>query len=230
MSFSHSLSLSLSVALSPLSLHLHFFVSVLSSSRCAQLFHEELALQWVVSSGSVREGALQQAWFFFELMVGEPPGNRSARHGRCEYGWRCRPPPLPQVKSIIHHLYFTDRLESPRKNRFPERFMDDITALVSTISGDIVSRFQKVSRYPGNRWIPFKYFKTDSTVFTCHVLYASASRMCYNNFVPFLFFSFFSSFFLIESRHQLDIYGCLSDSWHRTCRFLDDAHFSYLLI
>uniref|UniRef100_A0AAX7SRI2 Dedicator of cytokinesis 7 n=1 Tax=Astatotilapia calliptera TaxID=8154 RepID=A0AAX7SRI2_ASTCA len=80
-----------------------------------QLFHEELALQWVVSSGSVREGALQQAWFFFELMV----------------------------KSITHHLYFTDRLESPRKNRFPERFMDDITALVSTIAGDIVSRFQK---------------------------------------------------------------------------------------
>uniref|UniRef100_A0A672LSI4 Dedicator of cytokinesis 7 n=1 Tax=Sinocyclocheilus grahami TaxID=75366 RepID=A0A672LSI4_SINGR len=66
------------------------------------LYHEELALQWVVSSGSVREGALQQAWFFFELMV----------------------------KSIIHHLYFTDRLQSPRKNRFPERFMDDITALV----------------------------------------------------------------------------------------------------
>ncbi|XP_035270152.1 dedicator of cytokinesis protein 7 isoform X21 [Anguilla anguilla] len=81
----------------------------------SKLFHEELALQWVVSSGSVREGALQQAWFFFELMV----------------------------KSIIHHLYFTERLESPRKNRFPERFMDDITALVSTIAGDIVSRFQK---------------------------------------------------------------------------------------
>uniref|UniRef100_A0A8C7CNV5 Dedicator of cytokinesis 7 n=1 Tax=Oncorhynchus kisutch TaxID=8019 RepID=A0A8C7CNV5_ONCKI len=80
-----------------------------------KLFHEELALQWVVSSGIVREGALQQAWFFFELMV----------------------------KSIIHHLYFTERLESPRKNRFPERFMDDITALVSTIAGDIVSRFQK---------------------------------------------------------------------------------------
>uniref|UniRef100_A0A8B9HMA7 Dedicator of cytokinesis 7 n=1 Tax=Astyanax mexicanus TaxID=7994 RepID=A0A8B9HMA7_ASTMX len=86
-----------------------------SASDAMQLFHEELALQWVVSSGSVREGALQQAWFFFELMV----------------------------KSIIHHLYFTDRLESPRKNRFPERFMDDITALVSTIAGDIVSRFQK---------------------------------------------------------------------------------------
>ncbi|OWK05071.1 DOCK7 [Cervus elaphus hippelaphus] len=34
-----------------------------------ELFHEELALQWVVCSGSVRESALQQAWFFFELMV-----------------------------------------------------------------------------------------------------------------------------------------------------------------
>lgn len=26
-------------------------------------------MQWVVCSGSVRESALQQAWFFFELMV-----------------------------------------------------------------------------------------------------------------------------------------------------------------
>ncbi|KAK2540532.1 Dock7 [Columba guinea] len=80
-----------------------------------KLFHEELALQWVVCSGSVREAALQQAWFFFELMV----------------------------KSMVHHLYFADKLDAPRKNRFPERFMDDVTALVSTIAGDIVSRFQK---------------------------------------------------------------------------------------
>ncbi|NP_001277565.1 dedicator of cytokinesis protein 7 isoform 1 [Mus musculus] len=80
-----------------------------------KLFHEELALQWVVCSGSVRESALQQAWFFFELMV----------------------------KSMVHHLYFNDKLDAPRKSRFPERFMDDIAALVSTIAGDVVSRFQK---------------------------------------------------------------------------------------
>ncbi|XP_073090159.1 dedicator of cytokinesis protein 7 isoform X10 [Manis javanica] len=79
------------------------------------LFHEELALQWVVCSGSVRESALQQGWFFFELMV----------------------------KSMVHHLYFNDKLDAPRKSRFPERFMDDIAALVSTIASDIVSRFQK---------------------------------------------------------------------------------------
>ncbi|XP_053549637.1 dedicator of cytokinesis protein 7 isoform X10 [Bombina bombina] len=80
-----------------------------------KLFHEELALQWVVCSGTVREAALQQAWFFFELMV----------------------------KSMVHHLYFSDKLDSPRKHRFPERFMDDITALVSTMASDIVTRFQK---------------------------------------------------------------------------------------
>ncbi|KAB1268970.1 Dedicator of cytokinesis protein 7 [Camelus dromedarius] len=81
----------------------------------SKLFHEELALQWVVCSGSIRESALQQAWFFFELMV----------------------------KSMVHHLYFNDKLDAPRKSRFPERFMDDIAALVSTIASDIVSRFQK---------------------------------------------------------------------------------------
>ncbi|KAM4721925.1 dedicator of cytokinesis protein 7 isoform 4-T4 [Rhinophrynus dorsalis] len=80
-----------------------------------KLFHEELALQWVVCSGNVREAALQQAWFFFELMV----------------------------KSMVHHLYFADKLDSPRKHRFPERFMDDITALISTMANDIVTRFQK---------------------------------------------------------------------------------------
>lgn len=45
---------------------------------------------------------------------------------------------------MVHHLYFADKLEGSRKHRFPERFMDDVNALVSTIAGDIVSRFQKV--------------------------------------------------------------------------------------
>ncbi|XP_077134967.1 dedicator of cytokinesis protein 7 isoform X8 [Ranitomeya variabilis] len=81
----------------------------------SKLFHEELALQWVVCSGAVREATLQQAWFFFELMV----------------------------KSMVHHLFFADKLDSPRKHRFPERFMDDISALVSTMANDIVTRFQK---------------------------------------------------------------------------------------
>jgi len=31
--------------------------------------HEELVLQWFVSTGSVRELAMTNAWFFFELIV-----------------------------------------------------------------------------------------------------------------------------------------------------------------
>ncbi|MBN3305788.1 DOCK7 protein, partial [Amia calva] len=80
-----------------------------------KLLHEELALQWVVSTSTVREAALQQAWFFFQLMV----------------------------KSMSHHLYLSDKLEAPRKLRFPDRFVDDIAALVGAISADIASRYHK---------------------------------------------------------------------------------------
>ncbi|XP_063283928.1 dedicator of cytokinesis protein 7 isoform X8 [Pelobates fuscus] len=98
-----------------------------------KLFHEELALQWVVSSGTVREAALQQAWFFFELMV----------------------------KSMVHHLYFADKLDSPRKHRFPERFMDDITALVSTMANDIITRFQKDTEMVERLNVSLAFFLND---------------------------------------------------------------------
>ncbi|CAH2310887.1 dedicator of cytokinesis 7 isoform X7 [Pelobates cultripes] len=103
------------------------------SADSVQLFHEELALQWVVSSGTVREAALQQAWFFFELMV----------------------------KSMVHHLYFADKLDSPRKHRFPERFMDDITALVSTMANDIITRFQKDTEMVERLNVSLAFFLND---------------------------------------------------------------------
>ncbi|XP_036409300.1 dedicator of cytokinesis protein 7-like [Megalops cyprinoides] len=80
-----------------------------------KLLHEELALQWVVSTSAVREAALQQAWFFFQLMV----------------------------KSMSHHLFLSSRLDVPRRQRFPDRFVDDIAALVCAISADIASRYHK---------------------------------------------------------------------------------------
>ncbi|CAM4344958.1 unnamed protein product [Leuciscus chuanchicus] len=80
-----------------------------------KLLHEELALQWVVSTSTVREASLQQAWFFFQLMV----------------------------KSMSHHLFLSSRLDMPRRQRFPDRFVDDIAALVCAISADIASRYQK---------------------------------------------------------------------------------------
>ncbi|XP_066298679.1 dedicator of cytokinesis protein 7-like isoform X4 [Branchiostoma lanceolatum] len=80
-----------------------------------KIFHEELALQWVVSSGSVRELALSHSWFFFELMV----------------------------KSMAQYLAAADKLETPRKMRFPERFLDDVSALIGMMTGDIIARYSK---------------------------------------------------------------------------------------
>ncbi|KAM5238041.1 dedicator of cytokinesis protein 6 [Ctenodactylus gundi] len=80
-----------------------------------KLLHEELALQWVVSGSAVREAVLQHAWFFFQLMV----------------------------KSMSLHLLLGRRLETPRKLRFPGRFLDDISALVGSAGLEVITRVSK---------------------------------------------------------------------------------------
>ncbi|XP_012889405.1 PREDICTED: dedicator of cytokinesis protein 6 [Dipodomys ordii] len=80
-----------------------------------KLLHEELALQWVVSGSAVREAVLQHAWFFFQLMV----------------------------KSMALHLLLGQRLDTPRKLRFPARFLDDIVALVGSVGLEIITRVHK---------------------------------------------------------------------------------------
>ncbi|XP_077118084.1 dedicator of cytokinesis protein 6 isoform X5 [Ranitomeya variabilis] len=86
-----------------------------SNTELRQLLHEELALQWVVSGTPVREAALSQAWFFFQLMT----------------------------KSMTLHLHNSERLDAPRVHRFPERFVDDISALVCNVCTEITSRYLK---------------------------------------------------------------------------------------
>ncbi|XP_056426441.1 dedicator of cytokinesis protein 6 isoform X5 [Hyla sarda] len=86
-----------------------------SNTELRQLLHEELALQWVVSGTPVREAALSQAWFFFQLMT----------------------------KSMTLHLHNSERLDAPRAQRFPERFVDDISALVCNVCTEITSRYLK---------------------------------------------------------------------------------------
>uniref|UniRef100_A0A8C8SQK4 Dedicator of cytokinesis 6 n=1 Tax=Pelusios castaneus TaxID=367368 RepID=A0A8C8SQK4_9SAUR len=86
-----------------------------SSADLKQLLHEELALQWVVSTSAVREAVLRQAWFFFQLMV----------------------------KSMALHLHLAGKLEAPRRLRFPSCFVDDVAALVGSVSAEIASRYQK---------------------------------------------------------------------------------------
>ena len=76
--------------------------------------HEQLAFQWLGTSGSNRDNALRAGWFFLELMT----------------------------KAMIEHLATTDRLNAHRRNRFSEQFHDDIMNLTSSVTQDISSRRQ----------------------------------------------------------------------------------------
>uniref|UniRef100_A0A7N8YPF9 Dedicator of cytokinesis 8 n=1 Tax=Mastacembelus armatus TaxID=205130 RepID=A0A7N8YPF9_9TELE len=72
-------------------------------------FHEELALQMVVSTGVCRENAYKYAWFFFELLV----------------------------KSMAQHVSQLDKRSVPRRCRFSDRFKDDISTIVSVVTAEI---------------------------------------------------------------------------------------------
>jgi hypothetical protein len=82
-----------------------------SINTCQRIVHHEIALQWVVSSGRIKDLAMQNAWFLFELII----------------------------KSMVEHLAHTRSLEAPRKMRFSEQFLDDICSLVHTITAEIIA-------------------------------------------------------------------------------------------
>ncbi|KAM8960557.1 dedicator of cytokinesis protein 8 [Pelodytes ibericus] len=78
-------------------------------------FHEELALQMVVSTGMVRESVFKYAWFFFELLV----------------------------KSMAQFIHNVDRPDVPRRNRFSDRFKDDINTIVIVVTSEIGALLSK---------------------------------------------------------------------------------------
>ncbi|XP_053322371.1 dedicator of cytokinesis protein 8 isoform X2 [Spea bombifrons] len=78
-------------------------------------FHEELALQMVVSTGMVRESVFKYAWFFFELLI----------------------------KSMTQYIHNMDRPDVPRRNRFSDRFKDDISTIVNVITAEIGALLSK---------------------------------------------------------------------------------------
>ncbi|XP_077004454.1 dedicator of cytokinesis protein 8 isoform X3 [Tamandua tetradactyla] len=78
-------------------------------------FHEELALQMVVSTGMVRETVFKYAWFFFELLV----------------------------KSMAQYVHNVDKRDSFRRTRFSDRFQDDITTIVNVVTSEIAALLVK---------------------------------------------------------------------------------------
>eukprot|EP00794_Sanderia_malayensis_P007879 gene7879-8730_t len=95
------------------------------STRCVDLFarlvHEQLALQWAVASHPFKEMAMAHAWFFFELM-------------------RVTSRLISQVKSMAQYLENADKFFFPRKERFHERYFDDVSALVNTVTAEIIKK------------------------------------------------------------------------------------------
>uniref|UniRef100_A0A2I3HCA5 Dedicator of cytokinesis 8 n=1 Tax=Nomascus leucogenys TaxID=61853 RepID=A0A2I3HCA5_NOMLE len=81
-------------------------------------FHEELALQMVVSTGMVRETVFKYAWFFFELLV----------------------------KSMAQHVHNMDKRDSFRRTRFSDRFMDDVTTIVNVVTSEIAALLVKAQK------------------------------------------------------------------------------------
>lgn len=47
------------------------------------------------------------------------------------------------------HLLLGQRLDTPRKLRFPGRFLDDIAALVASVGLEVITRVHKVRRDSG---------------------------------------------------------------------------------
>ncbi|KAJ7335515.1 hypothetical protein JRQ81_013456, partial [Phrynocephalus forsythii] len=74
-------------------------------------FHEELALQMVVSTGIVRESVFKYAWFFFELLV----------------------------KSMAQYVDNMEKHDTPRRTRFSNRFKDDITTIVNVVTSEVAA-------------------------------------------------------------------------------------------
>ncbi|EPY83523.1 dedicator of cytokinesis protein 8 isoform 1, partial [Camelus ferus] len=78
-------------------------------------FHEELALQMVVSTGMVKETAFKYSWFFFELLV----------------------------KSMAQYVHNMDKRDNFRRTRFSDRFKDDITTIVNVVTSEIAALLVK---------------------------------------------------------------------------------------
>jgi hypothetical protein len=57
------------------------------------------------------------------------------------------------VKSMVEHLNATQSLDAARKLRFSEQFTDDVTTLVTVITSDIISRYNKDAKVISRSYI-----------------------------------------------------------------------------
>lgn len=71
---------------------------------------------------------------------------------------------------MAQHLAETGKLEAPRRMRFSDQYIDDLTALLNSITVDIIQRYSKVSTSFDNRW----QHEQTSIVQLLHFIYSLA--------------------------------------------------------
>ncbi|KRY19445.1 Dedicator of cytokinesis protein 6, partial [Trichinella patagoniensis] len=89
--------------------------SLATAGQVGKQLHEEITMQWLASVGPSREMACANSWFFLEILS----------------------------KSIAEYLAVNKRLYLPRKMRLPEHYLDELTALVSLLVGEMLGRVGK---------------------------------------------------------------------------------------
>ncbi|OQR75674.1 dedicator of cytokinesis protein 7-like [Tropilaelaps mercedesae] len=84
--------------------------------RSRKLVHEEVVKYWINNRSSTENPLMNQnyptTWFFFELII----------------------------KSMQQHLATTGKLQAPRKQRFSDRFQEEIMALVNSLTDEIIAK------------------------------------------------------------------------------------------
>lgn len=104
-----------------------------------QLFHEEIALQWIFAHGNntTKNMVLKNSWFFFEIIV-----------RRWAFIMNLFDPAVPiQIKSMAQYLNRTNKLQSSRKEHFTVKFMEDLETLIGAVAVEICQRHIKVIKF-----------------------------------------------------------------------------------
>lgn len=104
------------------------------SSALKKVFHEELALQWILCRTACRPTVLANSWFFFELLI----------------------------KSMAQHLHRVGKLNSPRRERFSVKFMKDLETLICNVAVEIAERHIKDGNYARSLNTSLAFFVHDA--------------------------------------------------------------------
>ena len=98
------------------------------------MFHEELAVQWLVCHPVIKPRVLRNAWFFFELLI----------------------------KTMAQYLSRAGKLAGNRRDRFSSSYMKELENLVGMLAQEICEKHIKDGNYARSLNASLAFFIHDS--------------------------------------------------------------------